>query len=286
MLSGMPLLRSRLALAIACVLVMSTAGAYQGDSRGDANAYAERITDSSEAQVLVDDLPLSGGGFQRVLYAAPTHAMRGVIVMFPGGTDELRIEKNGAIRHGENFLVRTRALWLARGYGVVLVDAIDRQSMRSERSTSAYGEVTQEILAFARERAQVPVWVMGTSQGSIAAVNAAAHAGRGDIAGLILTESVSVLGGSHETVFDAHPEEVRVPTLVVANDNDQCRVAPPAMADAIARSLNQISASVLRVHGGEQQSSNACGSLSPHGYLGIEDSVIDAVVDWMEKTQA
>jgi len=59
--------------------------------------------------------------------------------------------------------------------------------------------------------------VMGTSQGSIAAMNAAAHDSSGDIVGVILTESVSILGGSRETVFDAHPQDVHVPALVVAN---------------------------------------------------------------------
>lgn len=239
---------------------------------------------ASTAVSLVQTLPIDNGQMQRVLYLAPSGALRGVIVMFPGGADELDIRPDGMIRHGDNFLVRTRDEWLARGYAIVEVDAIDHQSMRGERSTPDYARVTQTILEFAARQSGAPVWVMGTSQGSIAAVNAAAHATEAShLTGMILTESVSVLGGSHETVFDSQPGHVRVRSLVVANEDDRCRVAPPSMADSIARSLEHAPVDVLRVRGGTQQTSDACGSLSPHGYFGIEDTVIDAIVKWMQK---
>jgi pimeloyl-ACP methyl ester carboxylesterase len=241
---------------------------------------------SLQGSVLVRDLPLENGGFQRVLYDAPPAEVRGVIVMFPGGADDLGIEKNGDIEHAENFVVRSRDLWRAKGYGVVLVDAIGHQSMRGERSTAAYAAVTKKIVAFAHDQGNAPVWVLGTSQGSIAAMNTASHAGRSQLAGVILTESVSIVGGSHETVFDAHPEDVHVPALVVANRDDQCKVAPPSMANAIAQSLRNTQATVLFVQGGTQRSSNECASLSPHGYYGIEDKVVDAIVAWMQRVRS
>jgi hypothetical protein len=150
--------------------------------------------------------------------------------MFAGDTGELGIDKSGRIKNARNFVVRSSGLWRQRGYGVVLADAINHQSLRGQRSSAAYADVTREIVSFAREIAHVPVWLLGTSQGSIAAMNAASHARRTLVSGLILTESVSVPGGSHETVFDPHPDNVRIPALVVANRDDQCKVAPPFMA--------------------------------------------------------
>lgn len=113
--------------------------------------------------------------------------------------------------------MRSDDLWLDRGYRIVLVDALDHQSMRGQRSSAEYAEVTKKIIQFAHGQANAPVWVLGTSQGSIAAMNAASHAGGTQLSGLILTESVSILGGSHETVFDAHPDDVRGPSLVRAH---------------------------------------------------------------------
>src|SRR5260370_4000774 len=48
---------------------------------------------SSAAEGLVHDLPLQGGGFQRVLYTAARRETKGIIVMFTGGTGEIDIEK-------------------------------------------------------------------------------------------------------------------------------------------------------------------------------------------------
>ena len=44
--------------------------------------------------------------------------------------------------------------------------------------------------------------------GAIAAVNGADQTVPGDIAGVVLTETVSVMGGSGKTVFSADPEKI------------------------------------------------------------------------------
>jgi pimeloyl-ACP methyl ester carboxylesterase len=250
------------------------------------SASAQTIEAPLAYDGVVRDIPLQSGGIQRVLYSASKRETKGVVVMFAGGTGELDIDKGGHVKNAKNFVVRSSDLWRERGYGIVLVDALDHQSLRGQRSSAAYAEVTRKVLAFAHEQASVPVWVLGTSQGSIAAMNAASHAGRTQLAGLILTESVSILGGSHETVFDAHPDDVRVPSLVVANVDDQCKVALPSMAREIAGSLRHAPTTVLTESGGVQRSRDDCASLSPHGYYGIEEKVVDDIVAWMQKTQS
>lgn len=231
-------------------------------------------------QATVHDIPLQDGRHQRVLYLPAASTMRGAIVMFPGGAGDIGIKKDGEMEHADNFVVRTRDLWREKGYAVVIVDAIDHQSMRGVRSTQAYAAIVGKIIDFTREHSNAPVWVMGTSQGSIAAMNAAATSGH-MLAGVILTESVSVLGGSHETVFDAHPERVEIPALVVANADDKCKVAPPEKAPEIALAMSHARAKVLDVAGGSQRSREDCGSLTPHGYYGIENSVVDKIAQWM-----
>ena len=266
------------AICISCLCIGTGAGAREMSMyREDLNptAVAEEMT------TVVRDLPLNDGGYQRVLFYGPKHGMRGIIVMFPGGTGDVGIERDGAIKHNDNFVVRTRQLWAQHGYGVVIVDAIGHQSMRGKRSTPEYADVTREILAFAHSMSNVPVWVMGTSQGSIAAMNAASHSAHRELAGVMLTESVSVLGKSQETVFDADPQDVRVPALIVANRDDRCWVAPPSKANAIAKAMRNAPSTVLFVKGGTAQSSNECSSLSPHGYWGIDDEVVGDIQNWM-----
>lgn len=108
-------------------------------------------------------------------------------------------------------------------------DSTDHANLRGVHSSSIYGHIVDDLVKFAYLHGTTPVFLLGTSQGTIAAVNGTAHAAPGSIAGLVLTESVSVMGGSDETVFDADPQHVSVPVLVVANRDDRCKVAPPKL---------------------------------------------------------
>ena len=228
------------------------------------------------------DIPLDDGGHQRVLYASPPHP-RGTIIMLPGGAGDVGIERDGNIRHGYNFVVRTRSLWAARGYAVLIPDALDHENLRGLRSSPSYAAIVGAIVVFAHSQAPGPVFLLGTSQGSIAAMNGAAHMDPGQITGLVLTKSVSRLGGSGETVFSADPQNVRAPALVVANHDDRCFVAPPQDAARIAAAMsNSPQVRVLFVSGGIDRSRRPCGSLTPHGYYGIEQSVVSQIADWMD----
>ncbi|MGM4992095.1 alpha/beta hydrolase [Tardiphaga sp. 841_E9_N1_2] len=241
---------------------------------------AAQTAPSTTERVL--NLPVHGGDRQRALYASPSHP-RATIVMLPGGAGDVGIARDGEIAHGNNFVVRSRLLWNAAGFAVLIPDAVDSQNLRGLRSSPQYAALVGDLVAAAHAQAPGPVFLLGTSQGSIAAMNGAANLRDGQIAGIVLTESVSRLGGSHETVFDAHPERVNVPALVVANSDDRCNVAPPEDADRIAAAMSGAPrVKVIRVSGGDQRSSTDCGSLSPHGYYGIEQKVVDTIAAWID----
>jgi hypothetical protein len=232
------------------------------------------------AHVTVRDLVVNGEEQRLVLLSPPTP--RATLLMLPGGAGTIGIRCDGSFAHPDNFLVRTRALWLAHGYAVLLPDAAGDRTLRGRRSAPAYAQTVRALVAFARDHADKPVILMGTSQGSIAALNGAATLRNGEIAALVLTESVSRRGGSGETVFDAHPEAVNVPVLVVANTDDACFVAPPQDAPKIVASLTQSpSVQLLSLSGGVLKS-KPCGSLSPHGYYRIEDTAVAAIAHWID----
>jgi hypothetical protein len=246
---------------------------------------AAAISADSVTGEQIIDVPLTGGERQRMLYAAPAEP-RATIVMLPGGAGDIGLRRDEEVLHGNNFVVRTRALWVQRGYAVLIPDTVDRANLRGLRSSPRYAALVLDLVRVAHEKATGPVFLLGTSQGSIAAMNGAAHAPSGAIAGVVLTESVSRMGGSGETVFSADPQDVRAPALVVANQDDQCNVAPPEDAPRIAAAMkHSASVRVLSVAGGVQQSRRPCGSLSPHGYFGIEPEVISQIDRWMQHPQ-
>jgi len=256
----------------AAIALLSIVAAPARAQSGDATPPTERLV----------DLPLANGHHQHALLVVPPQP-KAVIIMLPGGAGDVGLTLNGDIRHDTNFVIRTRKLWIARGYAVLIPDTIDRANLRGLRSSSRYERVIGRLVTFADDAVAAPVFLLGTSQGAIAAMNGAARAPQGSLAGLILTEAVSVQGGSHETVFDAAPEDVRIPALVVANRDDKCRVAPPDMASKIAAAMHKSpDVKVITVSGGTVLSARDCDSLSPHGYYGIEDRVVGVISDWIE----
>jgi hypothetical protein len=274
------------ALAVALAPGLAAAQSYYQDGYAEHRHHLDtEAADTALAGIVEDervfDLPLPNGDHQRVLYAAPPRPWA-TIVMLSGGAGNVGVERDGDVRHDENFVVRTRARWVARGYAVLIPDTIDGANLRGVRSSPEYARLIDGLVEFSHAQARGPVFLLGTSQGSIAAMNGAAHAAPGSVAGVVLTESVSRLGGSHETVFNADPQDVTAPALVVSNQDDACDVAPPEDAPRIAAAMTHSrDVSVLTVAGGFTKSRNACGSLTPHGYYGIEAQVIEKISQWM-----
>ena len=190
--------------------------------------------------------------------------------MLPG---EVGVWRDGDLRHDENFVVR-------RAHP--RHDRASRPTGRA-RSPPAYGRLVDELAAYAYGQARAPVFLLGTSQGTIAAMNGAAHARPGIVSDLVLTESVALPGRlSTETVFDADPQDVRVPALVVADATTPATWPRPPLAPRIAAAMARSpSVRVLAVSGGVQQSEKACSSLSLHGYYGVKAGVVDKISAWL-----
>ena len=78
-------------------------------------------------------------------------------------------------------------------------------------------------------------------------------------------------------------DRIRVPALVVAHEDDECRVTPPGGAEWIAESLvNASTVEVKMFSGGDSPRSRACGALSAHGFLGIEQDVVAAIAAFIK----
>ncbi|MFT8472548.1 alpha/beta hydrolase [Acetobacter persici] len=246
-------------------------------------------------QRMVVDLTPAPGVTQRILVLAPPHP-RATLILLPGGTGDIGIARNGALHHTQNFLLRMRAEWVAHGYAVIIPDALTHNSpqthtsrrahttLRGTRSSPAYGELVVSLARYARTQHAGPVFLVGTSQGTIAATNGAARAAAGLIAGLVLTETVALPGHlSTETVFDAHPQNVRVPVLIIANQEDACPVASPRMATQIAQAMTRApEVRLLSVSGGPEHAAKPCSSRSAHGYEGMETSVSRMILSWLQ----
>lgn len=247
-----------------------------------AGATAASLRPDPTWHALVRDDVLSDGEHQRYVTLSLDYP-RGAVVMLPGGSGRIGIASDGTIARADNVVVRTAPLWLQRGYAVVIPDAVDDRNLRGSRAQPIAAEAVVDLVDAAHHVASGPVFLIGTSQGAVAAVNGAAALSQGQIAGMVLLEAVSRLGGSHETVFDARPERVTAPVLLVANTADTCRVSPPEDASRIKDALTaSVRVDVVRLSGGDGGGRD-CSSRSPHGLAGLDAEVVQTLADWMKR---
>src|SRR5215831_14899329 len=232
----------------------------------DAAAPVDLVSGGCGWSPVVADISVAGGT-ERVLFLG-TERARALLVLLPGNDGIVALDSAGGIHQlGGNFLVRTMGQWLEQGFDVVL---------------PAYAEAIGRAIDFGRSHANLPVWLIATSQGSTAAVNGAAHLGS-RVSGAVLASSVTRPGHAGETLFDTEPGAISVPVLVVVNQYDSCGVSPPADAPSILAALTRAPRKELAVVASNQIARRAdrCEGMSPHGYLGIEAMVVQRISDWI-----
>jgi pimeloyl-ACP methyl ester carboxylesterase len=233
---------------------------------------------SASAETLITDLPLAGIGSQRVLYAAPAHP-HAILLMLPGGDGRVEIANDGLVRRlGQNFLLRTLPLWQSHGFAVVVLTPPNDMSLFGYRQTAAYATMIGQAVDFVRDRARLPVWLVGTSQGSTAAVSGGARLGD-KVAGIVLISSVTGRSSSGETLFDSEPGLVTVPALIVANTGDACAASPPSDAPKIAAALARAPRKEVVYMQSVATEGQPCEAKSPHGFFGIEEATVARIAE-------
>jgi hypothetical protein len=197
-------------------------------------------------------------GRHLVVVRPDTGTPAGVVLLIPGGTTLLHLGANGETDSG-NFVIRTRSMLQYAGFAIAYMD-----------NPADLSDAIQKLRAVAK-----PVVLLSTSRGTIVATSNTAHLGPDGPDLLILTSPVTV--GS--AIEDRDVARVTIPTLVVANTNDSCKVSPAAGA---ARLASHIKSSTYLTFSSSDLRGDPCEPFSPHGYLGIEVDVLGKIIDWIK----
>ena len=231
-------------------------------------------------------IPTRPGVTESFLLVRPAADPVAGVILFAGGNGALGLGAGG-IRLGGNFLVRTRDRF-AQGLLVAVLDAPSdhASSLVRFRATVEHATDVRAVIAALRAIAPVPVWVVGTSMGTVSAANAAARLKDGGPDGLVLTSTVT--RGSREmveSVGDVRLKDITVPTLLVHHRDDTCQASRYADAPGLVREFPRAPRrELVTFEGGAPAESGPCEARSPHGYLGLEPDVVKAIVDWIKDT--
>jgi pimeloyl-ACP methyl ester carboxylesterase len=222
-------------------------------------------------------------GFLLVRPAGPPIAS---VILFAGGHGGLALSESGIGWGARNFLVRTRARFAEHGLLVAVIDApSDRSALGlwNFRSTAEHAEDVKAVIAALRGLAPVPVWVVGTSMGTVSAASVAARLTDGGPDGVVLTSSITrtnrVVG---ESIYTLKLDRITAPTLLVHHAHDACGVTPVGAMSGVLKDLkNSRKKELLTFDGGDPPRSDACEPLAAHGFFGLDAEVVAAIAKWI-----
>jgi hypothetical protein len=218
-----------------------------------------------------------------------------VLMLFIGGDGTLGLTPNQVNTGSPNFLARNRYHFAAEGFVVAVVDAANDFNARPGGLRGARlpdrplgDEHLADLSAVMGDlRARypgLPLWAAGNSRGTVsAAVTATAVFPPAD--GLVLTSSLTGPDAS-EDMSGVALESVTAPVLIVTHRDEQCPLTRPEDSKAMkARFSASARVHFMRFDGGSAPLSNPCDPLSPHGYFGIDQKVVDAIARWIRRRE-
>lgn len=248
------------------------------------------VTTSLHAEELVK-LETRTGIEQRFILIKPEKPVASVI-LFAGGKGTLKLTSlfgSPTINWGKNnFLVRTRDIFAKNGFIVAVVDApSDRLSGRGMldgfRDNGEHVKDINGVIDYLKDKNDIPVWLVGTSRGTESVINIALNS-KQKINGLILTASMSEPNGGGTALTEMNLKGVTLPILVVTNSDDECWKTPPEGSKRISEMLTNSKTVKFKVfNGGDTPISGPCNAMSYHGFLGIENEVVNYISNFIQQ---
>ncbi len=202
-----------------------------------------------------------------------------VAVLFTGGQGRVGLLDKGIPQPGANFLVRSRSLFVNQGVATAVLDAPSDLRGMNDRFRMSAGHAHDVGTVVADLRRRLPglrVYLVGTSRGTVSAAYAAAALGKA-VDGVVLTSSVFNAGPGGPGLSGFDYASLQAPLLLMHHADDACPVTPHHEAERLALRYR-----LVTVHGGLPAQSEPCEAFSAHGYLGVEEEAVTAIVGWMQ----
>ena len=233
----------------------------------------------------VVDLPTRPDVTTRLFWAPATGATA-TVLLFPGAGGGFGPVVNGhAMSH--NFLVRTAPNFLAHHLNVAIFGRpSDSRSLGyADRISDAHLTDVRKVIDYLKTQSSAPLWIVGTSRGTISAAATVIHLQDAAIAGLVLTSTVD----SAKTAGSVPAQDlaaIRVPVLLLHHRQDSCAICRPSDLPQILDKLTRAPVKKeMMVSGGANPTGDGCSPMNWHGFIGMEAQAVDIISDWIAHPQ-
>ncbi len=239
----------------------------------------------------LEELPTRDGVKLPFLYEKPAQA-KAVVVLFQGGGGNIGVtgsKEKAWIQRDKAFLSGGADRFSKNGLAVAVVDApSDRSDLNGGfRNSAEHNTDIKKLVEFLRkDNSNLPVWLIGTSNGSLTVTGASIAMSDVPVAGVVLTSTVTEEHGWSigqkfiHPVYRADLTKVTVPVLIVHHKLDRCKHSLYQPVEALTKAFpNSKKVELISVDGGSDNSDPCNGGY--HQFLGQEQEVTDMISKWI-----
>jgi len=253
-----------------------------------ADAFAERSIQTIETRPAVT--------LSYLLHTPETPA-KGVLILFGGGTGEGHFAGSGnEVSLSDNFLARSSPNFVKKGFAIALVGVpSDHPSGMTDsfRTSPEHAADIQRLVQVLAEKNLAPIYLVGTSRGTLSAAYLATSIKDERVKSVILTSSLSSVGS-------LSLKTVTMPVLIIHHGHDECPSTPYGAAYSLKDSFPKSPrVDFVTVKGGSAGvgyysghgkkkgigvgfGADPCTALSHHGFLEVEEAVVALINDWLQ----
>ena len=216
----------------------------------------------------------------------PREGAEATLLLISGGAGGMGFD--GVEPRSDNFLVRTRELFAAQHFNVAVLGlASDMRNLTQNARASL--EHAQDVLAVVKaieQGSKQPLWLVGTSLGTVSASSAAILDQGQTVAGVVLSSGfhpafLKLRSGPRGTEGVA---AIKVPVLVYHHKLDGCRATPAYSVSDIVSDLTAAPVKKLMlVEGGGPPSGDPCEPRGFHGFVGMEARAVEDISGWIKR---
>lgn len=230
-------------------------------------------------------IPVRGEVTESFYLTLPAAPPKAILILFPGGGGAIDVrEPVPSPERAGNFLARSRALLAERGFVVATLDApSDSADGMPEhfRVSATHAEDVGKVAAWLKARYKLPVWLVGTSRGTLSAANGTLRLGA-EIDGLVLTSTVTRASRQGPfSVLAMELDKITQPTLVMSQAADGCSRSPAVDGPKLTEKIGASRKAFVELTGGGEPQSPPCEGRSHHGFIGQEDEAVGVVVGFV-----
>lgn len=215
------------------------------------------------------------------LFWEPVAGAKATVFLFPGGAGGFGKFEDGKATGG-NFLVRSAPYFIANGFNVAIFGRPNDMELGwAERTEPTHMTDVRAVLDFVKQKSTAPIWIVGTSRGTVSAAASAINIKDPAIAGLVLTSSV-VKFSTSGAVPTQDLSAINMPVLVYHHGKDACKHCQPHETSAIIKGLSNAPVKKLMVvDGGANPTGDVCAGQHWHGFIGMEKEAVDTISGWI-----